>query len=128
MLELKDGRLSIEGQVVFRHLSFLAEQGEMVVLTGTARHSAVEALMGFRMMDEGWASVDCEPMLPLSAPLLRRQMVYVPADLPLWNGSGRAPRVSSLLRAPFKVEGCNEQVLVIYRQGQAHPEDRPHQG
>ena len=108
MLELKDGRLSINGQVAFRNLSFVAEPGAMLVLTGKGRHTAVEALMGFRMMDEGWVSVDFEPMLPTSATLLRRQMVYVPADLPLWNGTGHAPRVSSLLRAPYKTGACDE--------------------
>ena len=71
MLELKDGRLSINGQVVFRNLSFVAEPREVLLLTGKGRHSVVEALMGFRMMDEGWVSVDYEPMLPLSATLLR---------------------------------------------------------
>ena len=109
MLELKDGRLSINGQVVFRNLSFVAEPREVLLLTGKGRHSVVEALMGFRMMDGGWVSVDYEPMLPLSATLLRGQIVYVPADLPVWNGTEHGPRVSSLLRAPFKVATCNEQ-------------------
>lgn len=108
MLELKDGRLSINGQVVFRNLSFVAEPREVLLLTGKGRHSVVEALMGFRMMDGGWVSVGYEPMLPLSATLLRGQIVYVPADLPVWNGTEHGPRVSSLLRAPYKTGACDE--------------------
>ncbi len=108
MLELKDGSLSIDGQIVFHNLSFVVRPGELKTISADYHHAVVEVMLGFRALDEGWATLEGELMTARSARLLRSQMVYIPAELPVWDGSGQAPKVSALLHAPFGLESCEE--------------------
>ncbi|MBQ6652887.1 MAG: hypothetical protein IJM81_05770 [Prevotella sp.] len=108
MLELKEGSLSIDGRTVFRDLSFVVRPGEMKTVAADYHHAVVEAVLGFRALDEGWATLEGELMTSRSARLLRSQMVYIPAELPTWDGSGQAPLVSALLRAPFELDSCED--------------------
>lgn len=84
MLELKDSTLTVEGRTLFRNLSLMAQDGQLTCITGSAgagKTALVRALLGFLPLDEGLVSIDGELLTPLSAPVFRRLMAYVPQRL-----------------------------------------------
>ena len=86
MLELKDATLTVNGRTFFHRLSLMAQDGQMTCVTGAegcGKTSLVLAMLGLLPLDEGLVSVDGELMTPLSAPVFRRLMAYVPQKRPV---------------------------------------------
>ena len=75
MLELKDASLTLDGRQLFRRLSLMAMDGQLTCITGGAG-SGKTALL--QVIDEGLVSIDGELLTPLSAPVFRRLVAYVP--------------------------------------------------
>ena len=81
MLELKEASLTLDGHEGFNGLSFVANDGQMTCVTGTAGKSALASvLLGFTPLTEGFISIDGSLLTPLSAPVFRRLMAYVPQE------------------------------------------------
>ena len=81
MLELKDAALTLGGRLLFGNLSFMALDGQITCITGSAgsgKTVLLQALLGLLALDEGLVSIDGELLTPLSAPTFRRMMAYVP--------------------------------------------------
>lgn len=81
MLELKDAALTLGGRQLFTNLSFMALDGQITCITGSAgsgKTVLLQALLGLLALDEGLVSIDGELLTPLSAPTFRRMMAYVP--------------------------------------------------
>lgn len=81
MLELKDASLTIDGRQLFSRLSLMAMNGQVTCIAGehgTGKTALVQAMLGLLPLDEGLVSVDGELLTPLSAPVFRRMIAYVP--------------------------------------------------
>lgn len=81
MIEIKDGSLITEGKQVFRSLSFGIGKGRVVGVKSSLPGSAtmlMECFVGLRGLDEGFVSVNGEPLLPSTARLFRPQISYIP--------------------------------------------------
>lgn len=81
MIEIKNGGLTMAGEQVFHSLSFAIGKGCIVGVK--ASHPCVatmlaECFIGLRGLDEGFVSMDGEPLLPRTAKLFRPQMAYIP--------------------------------------------------
>ena len=81
MLELKDATLTLEGRELFRGLSLMALDGQLTCITGRAgvgKTAIIQVMLGFVLLDDGLVSIDGELLTPLSAPVFRKMMAYVP--------------------------------------------------
>lgn len=81
MLELKDASLTIDGRQLFRRLSLMAMDGQLTCITGesgSGKTALLQVMLGFLPLDEGLVSIDGELLTPLSAPVFRRLVAYVP--------------------------------------------------
>ena len=81
MLELKDASLTLGGRQLFARLSLMAQDGQMTCIMGPAgsgKTAMVQVMLGLLALDEGLVSVDGELLTPLSAPVFRQMMAYVP--------------------------------------------------
>lgn len=85
MIELKNGRIAAGERVVIGDLSFVAPAGKITCLVGPrgcGKTLLVRSLLGLWPLEKGFATLQGEPVTRLSAPWLRRLMVYVPQELP----------------------------------------------
>ena len=83
-IELKNGRLTHNGETLFVNLSLRAEGGQTCVvdnLPQKAHKPFLHALMGLLPLNEGFVSIDGEPLNERSAGWLRQFMAYVPQNL-----------------------------------------------
>ena len=81
MLELKNATLTLNGIELFSHLSFVADKGQLTCVTGPSGKTALASvLLGFTPLTEGFISIDGSLLTPLSAPVFRRLMAYVPQE------------------------------------------------
>lgn len=81
MLELKDATLALGGHQLFDRLSLMAHDGQLTCITGPAgsgKTALVQVMLSFLPLDEGLVSIDGELLTPLSAPVFRQLMAYVP--------------------------------------------------
>ena len=84
VIELKNGRLTLQGETLFAGLSLRAKEGEVVFvdsLPQQAHTPLMHALMGLLPLDEGFVSIDGEVLSERSAHWLRRFIAYVPRTL-----------------------------------------------
>ena len=83
-LELKDTTLKQEGGAQWAHFSLIVRGGEVATLKGWSevnRRALMAVVWGIIPLDEGFVSIDGEPVTVLSAPYLRRWMAYLPAQV-----------------------------------------------
>lgn len=69
-------------ETVFSDLSFMSQPGHPVAVCSRdsrAMPLLVSALAGIIPLSEGWICIDGEPLLPQTAPCMRRYMAYVPS-------------------------------------------------
>ena len=70
VIELKNGRLTLQGETLFAGLSLRAKEGEVVFvdsLPQQAHTPLMHALMGLLPLDEGFVSIDGEVLSERSA-------------------------------------------------------------
>ena len=81
MLELKDASLTIGGRQLFHRLSLMGMDGQLTCITGapgSGKTALLQVMLGFLPLDEGLVCIDGELLTPLSAPVFRRLVAYVP--------------------------------------------------
>ena len=81
MLELKDATLTIHERQYFKRLSFMAMAGQLTCITGPSgagKTLLVRVMLGFIPLDEGMVNVNGSVLTPLSAPIFRKMMAYLP--------------------------------------------------
>ena len=84
MLELKEATLTENGHTWFDNLSFVANEGQLTCVTGESGKTAlVGVLLGFTPLTSGYVSIDGSLLTPLSTPMFRRLMAYVPQKRPV---------------------------------------------
>lgn len=84
MLEVKDAKISFGERTLFEHLSFTADDGEMVCIvgeSGVGKSSLLSAMLGMQPLAAGHISIDGELLTPASAEAFRRFIAYVPQNL-----------------------------------------------
>ena len=83
ILELYKATLRSGVREVFGSLSFLAKPGERVAVTGGMsgdRSAVLQAFLGLRRLESGWACFDGEPVLPEIAACFRKSVAYLSRD------------------------------------------------
>lgn len=84
MLEIKDAKIAFGERTLFEHLSFTANDGEMICIvgeSGVGKSTLLSAILGLQTLNEGHISIDGELLTPASAEAFRRFIAYVPQDL-----------------------------------------------
>ena len=129
-LELKDTTLTQEGGGGWSQFSMIVRGGEVTTLRGWSaenRKALMAVIWGVLPLDEGFVSIDGEPITDLSAPYLRRSMAYLPSSV-RWADEERnavpfAEQRKQLLQEIVKrqprlllVDGVTEEELPICRQ------------
>lgn len=82
-LELYNATLRRGGRDVFADLSFLANPGERVAVTGgtvSDRTLVLQTFLGMCRLDNGWICFDGEPVLPEIAACFRKSVASLPRD------------------------------------------------
>ena len=81
MLELKDAVLVVEGRQVLPKVSLIACDGQITCISGahgSGKTLLARVMLGFQPLAEGFVTIDGELLTPLSAPVFRQMMVYIP--------------------------------------------------
>lgn len=102
MLEVKDAKITFGERTLFEHLSFTANDGEIVCITGESgvgKSSLLSAILGLQPLAAGHISIDGELLTPASAEAFRSLMAYVPQDL-----SMPSEWVKDLVAMPFSLK------------------------
>lgn len=84
VLEIKNGSLSLDGNLLFGDLNFTVRGGEIVCLcgnTGCGKTMIAKSIIGLCALDSGFISIDGTLVTPSSAPTFRRITAYVPQNL-----------------------------------------------
>ena len=87
-IEMYHAGMEKDSRPIFSDVSFLADPGERVALFGTppvAPSLALQALLGVRKLDSGWACIDGEPLIPPQAAYFRRYISYLPQSIGFGN-------------------------------------------
>ncbi len=102
MLEIKNGSIDRGGKALFSHLSFMANEGDVLCVAGSqgsGKSSLLQAFLGFFPLDEGYLNVDGDLIDVKSAPYFRKKMSFLPQDLDL-----PYDKVSEALNALFELK------------------------
>lgn len=102
MLEVKDAKITFGERTLFEHLSFTADDGEMVCIvgeSGVGKSSLLSAMLGLQPLAAGHISIDGELLTPASAEAFRQLIAYVPQDL-----SMPSEWVKELVALPFALK------------------------
>lgn len=102
MLEVKDAKISFGERTLFEHLSFTADDGEMVCIegeSGVGKSTLLLAMLGLQPLVAGHISIDGELLTPASAEAFRKFIAYVPQDL-----SMPSEWVKELVALPFALK------------------------
>lgn len=105
-IELYKATLAVGGREVFRNLSFLAGPGERVAITGGVEGDGtlvLQALLGMRRLDSGWACVGGEAIQRSLAAYFRRSMAYLPKQFGF--GSATLEEVAQMLSGERRNKG-----------------------
>lgn len=120
MIEIKDGSLAIEGRRLFNRLSFSVGNGRIVGVTGAkgcGTTALIECFLCMRRLDEGFISIDGEPLLPATKDLFRGDMAYLPqaVRMPCEKASGLFDSVIGL-RTNGNLEFPKKKLLLEWRK------------
>lgn len=102
MLEIKNVKIKMGEQLLLGGLSFSAEDGQVVCITGDSgcgKTSLLRAILGFVPLQEGHISVDGELLTPAAAGEFRKYIAYVPQDLAM-----PMETVGEMVRMPFALK------------------------
>ena len=102
MLEIKNVKIKMGEQVLLGGLSFSADDGEVVCITGESgcgKTSLLRAILGFIPLHEGHISIDGELLTPAAAGEFRKYMAYVPQDLAM-----PMETVGEMVKMPFALK------------------------
>lgn len=102
MLEIKNVKIKMGEQQLLGGLSFSAEDGQVVCITGDSgcgKTSLLRAILGFIPLQEGHISVDGELLTPAAAGEFRKYIAYVPQDLAM-----PMETVGEMVRMPFALK------------------------
>ena len=102
MLEIKNVKIKMGEQLLLGGLSFSAEDGQVVCITGDSgcgKTSLLRAILGFVPLAEGHISVDGELLTPAAAGEFRKYIAYVPQDLAM-----PMETVGEMVRMPFALK------------------------
>ena len=102
MLEIKNVKIKMGEQQLLGGLSFSAEDGQVVCITGDSgcgKTSLLRAILGFVPLAEGHISVDGELLTPAAAGEFRKYIAYVPQDL-----SMPIDTVGEMVKMPFALK------------------------
>ena len=102
MLEIKNVKIKMGEQQLLGGLSFSAEDGQVVCITGDSgcgKTSLLRAILGFVPLAEGHISVDGELLTPAAAGEFRKYIAYVPQDLAM-----PMETVGEMVRMPFALK------------------------
>ena len=81
IIEMYEATVAHDGKSVGGNLSFQADSGNIVGITGgnaDSRTAIIESMLGFRPLTKGWVSIDGEPLLPGTAAYFRNKTGYMP--------------------------------------------------
>ncbi|MGN1229425.1 MAG: ATP-binding cassette domain-containing protein [Prevotella sp.] len=95
-------KIKMGEQILLGGLSFSAEDGQVVCITGDSgcgKTSLLRAILGFVPLHEGHISIDGELLTPAAAGEFRKYMAYVPQDL-----SMPIDTVGEMVRMPFALK------------------------
>ena len=102
MLEIKNVKIKMGELVLLGGLSFSADDGEVVCITGESgcgKTSLLRAILGFIPLHEGHISIDGELLTPAAAGEFRKYMAYVPQDLAM-----PMETVGEMVKMPFALK------------------------
>lgn len=102
MLEIKNATIKIGEQTLLGSLSFRADDGQVVCITGESgcgKTSLLRAILGLVPLAEGHISIDGELLTPAAAGEFRKYIAYVPQDLAL-----PSEWVRDMVKLPFELK------------------------
>jgi len=120
MIEIKCGSLAVEGKPLFKTLSFSVPNGSIVGMTVSEERYAkdvLECFLGLHRLDEGFVSIDGEPLLPRTKEFYRDTIAYLPRDvrMPEKRVADFFDRVISL-SSNSEIEHPKKQLLEEWRR------------
>lgn len=83
IFEFKDATAVKGGETLFSDVSFVAQPGDAVAVTGNAesRKALLLAMLGMRPLKSGWVSIDGEPVTATTGTYFRQFIAYQPDSL-----------------------------------------------
>lgn len=114
MLELINVSIKIGGKTLFTDMSFTADSGETICITGDSgvgKTTLLRAMLGFQPIADGNICVDGEPITAESAEEFRKNMAYVPQELSL-----PTENVKDMVKLPFTLKvnkGCKYSKAIL---------------
>lgn len=81
MIEIKNATIKVGEQVMCTALSFMAMKGKITCVYSentSALTALIHSFLGMQPLVSGYVSVDGECITPLSAPIFRKKMAYLP--------------------------------------------------
>ena len=83
-IELYKAAMKFKDNQLFSDLSFISSAGDRLALVSSDAECltmTLQAMLGMRRMDSGWACIDGEPVLPSVATCFRRYISYLPKNI-----------------------------------------------
>lgn len=109
MLEVTDAGRRIDGDWIWRHLSFRLKPGERLGLvgpSGSGKTLLLRSLAGLDALDEGCVKLDGHSVEEWAMPEYRSRVAYLPQDAVLEEGT-----VRDALRLPFGFASQSEKTF-----------------
>lgn len=119
LLEFLDASFAPAGKTpLFQHITFAVQGGECLAVTGpegSGKSTALKVIMGLAELTDGYASLNGEPLTPLSGTWFRRKMAFMPQHPELMPYD----TVAQLLSDPFLLrhsKGVKFDVELLHEQ------------
>ena len=126
MLEIKNVKIKMGEQQLLGGLSFSAEDGQVVCITGDSgcgKTSLLRAILGFIPLQEGHISVDGELLTPAAAGEFRKYIAYVPQDLAMpMETVGETVRMPFALKANLAPPFSKARLMAAWQKPDLAPE------